>query len=458
MRLLLPVLLSAALVSAQGYGYGGGYGGGDDNGGGDSSNSGGDSGGGDDSASGNSGSDDTASSPIVPTSSSSSAAASATGNPTSLGVTGGKTCPNNIMCITATVNASTTLYELSAVSSKPGWMAIGFGQTMANSPMVIMWANADGTVTLSQRQADNEIMPTVVPSPPRVATLDDSASEALAALPTFAFTIPTQSGTKQNLIWAFGSTNPGSKDASATLVQHDIGSSGPIILDVSQPVGVSGTPTASGSELPPLSSSQKLIVAHAVVFAIAFMLLLPVGALFARLLRTSTTFWFKAHWIVQFYITAPAIILGFAFSVAGVQQHGSGHFNDDHKRLGLVICILYVVQCSLGAIIHFIKSATRLRRPPQNYLHAVLGLVIIGLALAQVHSGYDKEWNAATGRGEVSNGVKIVWIIWVVLLPVLYFGGLAFLPRQLRMEREERQEREASGFADKRQMQRSQDA
>jgi hypothetical protein len=37
--------------------------------------------------------------------------------------------------------------------------------------MVIMWANADGTVTLSQRTAPREVMPTLDPNPHRVATL-----------------------------------------------------------------------------------------------------------------------------------------------------------------------------------------------------------------------------------------------------------------------------------------------
>ncbi|KAG9015663.1 hypothetical protein FRB90_004551, partial [Tulasnella sp. 427] len=31
-------------------------------------------------------------------------------------------------------------------------------------------------------------------------------------------------------------------------------------------------------------------------------------------------------------------------------------------------------------------------RPIQNYAHAVLGLTIIGLALFNVHEGYDVEW------------------------------------------------------------------
>jgi hypothetical protein len=62
-----------------------------------------------------------------------------------------------------------------------GWLIVffahrGFGNTMANSPMVIMWPNSDGTITLSQRLASSEVMPTVVSSPPRVATLSTSLS------------------------------------------------------------------------------------------------------------------------------------------------------------------------------------------------------------------------------------------------------------------------------------------
>lgn len=46
----------------------------------------------------------------------------------------------------------------------------GFGSTMSDSPMVIMWPNRDGSVTLSQRAAVGHTQPTVVQNPPRVAT------------------------------------------------------------------------------------------------------------------------------------------------------------------------------------------------------------------------------------------------------------------------------------------------
>lgn len=40
---------------------------------------------------------------------------------------------------------------------------------MQGTPMVIMWANGDGSVTLSQRTAPGLVEPTLDPSPPRIA-------------------------------------------------------------------------------------------------------------------------------------------------------------------------------------------------------------------------------------------------------------------------------------------------
>lgn len=47
----------------------------------------------------------------------------------------------------------------------------GFGSHMAGSPMVIMWSNSDGTITLSQRSASSEVQPKLDSNPPRVASL-----------------------------------------------------------------------------------------------------------------------------------------------------------------------------------------------------------------------------------------------------------------------------------------------
>ncbi|KAH9926649.1 uncharacterized protein BXZ73DRAFT_102905 [Epithele typhae] len=179
--------------------------------------------------------------PSGPSSTSSAAAAVTTGP------TGGKIC-TDLMCVSGIVNGSTIQYTLESTGKDSlGWMAMGFGSQMANTPMVIMWSNSDGSVTLSQRKAPSEVMPTVDSSPPRAASVDMSAVALSGSQPQFGFTIPTDSTSLSSvpIIWAFGTTNPGSSAKDATLLQH--AESGPTKIDLSKPLESSGKPVMESS-------------------------------------------------------------------------------------------------------------------------------------------------------------------------------------------------------------------
>jgi hypothetical protein len=165
-----------------------------------------------------------------------------------------------------------------------------------------------------------------------------------------------------------------------------------------------------------LTPEQKLIAAHAIISAIGFLLLLPAGAFIARFLRTFTTVWFKGHFAVQFFIAGPVIITGVALGISAVTQMDNMHLNDVHKKWGAAIFALYFVQCTLGYAIHKLKPKNSQRRPPQNYFHAVFGLLIIGLAFYQVRTGYTVEWPLKTGLA-IPNAVHIVWYVWIVSFP-----------------------------------------
>jgi len=370
-------------------------------------------------------------------------------------LTGGSIC-TTLMCITATVNGSTVEYVLqSKGSSTLGWMAIGFGMQMANTPMVILWPNTDGTVTLSQRMASGYVMPTVDASPPRVATSELSSSDLTGSTPKLAFSIPKNTDTVQNLIWAFGTTRPSSA-VDATLEQHL--DSGATTIDLTQPLSTSGSSTSAGSPASsstsissgssgnisiPLLNYQRVIIAHGVLCVVGFLFMLPLGVYIARYMRTSTDAWFRSHWINQVLLSGPIIITGFVLGCVAVHQAGTPNSNDAHKKWGIVLLVLYFVQCSLGYIIHKFKpKSAATSRPIQNYGHAILGIVTIGVALYQVRTGYKVEWPQDTGRSALPKAADIVWIVWVVLLPVLYLAGLAFLPRQFRQERKRRQRRQ----------------
>ncbi|KAI0779570.1 hypothetical protein C8Q74DRAFT_1198609 [Fomes fomentarius] len=325
-------------------------------------------------------------------------------------------------------------------------MVSGFGAQMAGSPMVIMWPNSDGTITLSQRSASGEVMPTLVSNPPRVAAVDAAASDLTASQPTLSFTIPDDSSsTSQTLIWAFASSAPSSSSQSAPLQQHD--DSGAISLSFSS--DPNAVPSSSAPDTP-LLPYQKMIVAHAILCTIGFLILLPAGALLARYARTFTSGWFKGHWVFQLAIAGPIIVTGVALGIAAVSTAQAMHLNDDHKKWGVAIFVLYIVQCVLGEVIHRVKPTSwtvRKKRPLQNYFHAILGLLVIGLSFYQVRTGYRVEWVKTTSRPAISNAANIVWIIWVVLIPVLYFAGLAFLPKQLRQERPQVGKREPDEYA-----------
>lgn len=113
-----------------------------------------------------------------------------------------------------------------------------------------------------------------------------------------------------NLIWAFGTTKP-AEPADSTLLQHI--QSGAFTLDLTKTLpgggaagGIGGSNGTSALPLPkgtiniPFLSYQKLIIAHAAIVSLGFLILLPSGVLLARLTRTYNSKWFKGHWILQF--------------------------------------------------------------------------------------------------------------------------------------------------------------
>jgi len=380
-----------------------------------------------------------------------------------LAVSGDSQC-SRAMCISVIVhNNQTTSYDLTVSQSQVGWMALGFGQTMVAAPLVILWKDtSNGNTVVSQRAATDFVAPSIVSSPNPVATPLSYRAASNATALTLSFVVPSTTETRQNLIWAWSQTPPSGNAPDSTIVQHDDTGAFTMTLTNPLPDSIDG-PTSSGGNSTtstststsnsnyddndndlvgiPLTPSQKVFVAHGVLLTLAFMVILPLGALQARLFRTIVPgkWWFMAHWILQWPVSSILIIVGFALGVNEVTKLKSGHLNDTHKKWGLVLVILYVVQCSYGGVIHFFKS-TKARRPPQNYGHAVLGLLIISLSFWQVHTGLDDEWNAIGGI-YIPISIWTWWKVWVVMIPILYLVGLGLLPRQWRQEAKQRSPR-----------------
>jgi len=365
-----------------------------------------------------------------------------------------------LMCVTAFVNDTVVTYQLSSLNQL-GWMAIGFGTLMSDSAMVIMWWNSDGSITLSQRTATGDVTPTPDSNPPRVAATYQVLSSLTAALPTLAFTVPKDNATTENVIWAYGTSNPNSADPNTnSLIMHE--QSGAFMFNLSNHLdaddlpsvtqvnsGASGPPSqstdspspsgsSSGAQAissPPFKTFEKLIVAHAVIVAMGFLVILPTGAMVARWGRAVSDKWFYYHWFIQVVISIPVVVIGWTLGPLAVAEQGAKHADDAHKAIGILLFPLYIIQLCLGTFIHFFKKPYPRRHPPQNFVHGGLGIIIVVLAFVQTRTGLTKEWTKATSRGIDLTIFSNLWIAWVVFVPVAYFAGYSLLPRQLAYER-----------------------
>ncbi|KAJ6478937.1 hypothetical protein C8R45DRAFT_1006269 [Mycena sanguinolenta] len=193
-------------------------------------------------------------------------------------------------------------------------------------------------------------------------------------------------------------------------------------------------------------ANQGILIAHGIVCALGFALLLPFGAILARYLRTSQPWWYTGHWIAQFGIAGPVIVAGVALGHATSNKYGDSPLDhSSHQNLGNILLGLYIIQCAIGTIIHFFKPKNGIKvkgRLLQNYFHALLGLVVIALGMYQLHTGYDEEWPIYSGTGRLPHGVGVLWLLWFIVIVVVYAAGLVFLRKQYTQEAVKRKDME----------------
>jgi hypothetical protein len=104
-----------------------------------------------------------------------------------------------------------------------------------------------------------------------------------------------------------------------------------------------------------------------------------------------------------------------------------GNWVDPHKKMGLALLILICLQLVGGIFIHFVKIPFMGgHRPPQNYLHAILGLTIIACAFWQAWYGIMFEWTEGTGGVvPVPHSAWVGWIAWAVVSHIPFFFVIA---------------------------------
>ncbi|TCD60420.1 hypothetical protein EIP91_010212 [Steccherinum ochraceum] len=389
--------------------------------------------------------------------------------PVTASLTGDSWC-GTLMCVKATVNDTLVTYELKSLNQL-GWMSIGFGGHMSDTPLVIMWPNANGSITLSHRQATGHVQPTPVASPPRTARISQHTNLTSQASPTLAFDIPKNNDTLQQLIWAFGVTRP-PPDSDSTLEQHQ--DAGPFTLDLTKVLDDSGnsnagdngddpataaaptsaiiatttsslptfTPPPPQSPAQPSSSDPEnkvhksehdsLLLAHGALSFLGFAVLLPASVLAARWGRTRTDRWLKIHWFINVVLSVPVCVVGWVLGPLSVSRRGRKHVVNEHQILGVVVFALYMLQLLLGTLIIQRRAKPSTPHPPRNIVHVVLGLSILILCFVETKTGITRDPQFSSDTVKI---LTALWAAWTIIIPSSYLIGLKDLRRQRDQER-----------------------
>ncbi|KAH9961322.1 hypothetical protein BC827DRAFT_1131912 [Russula dissimulans] len=160
---------------------------------------------------------------------------------------------------------------------------------------------------------------------------------------------------------------------------------------------------------------------HALLASAAWLIMIPIGTLLPRYIRTFTTArWWLAHAFLNFVVSGPLLLASFMIIKSDLPPHFKRP-SDTHKRVGLTIFGLYLTQCVLGLFVHYVRIPFPVlgSRPPQNYFHAVLGLATIGLAVYQVYTGIYIKWPHAT-KLPLSDTAKHSWMILAIVSPAVF--------------------------------------
>ncbi|BGP04748.1 Deoxycytidine monophosphate (dCMP) deaminase [Rhodotorula toruloides] len=194
----------------------------------------------------------------------------------------GQTLTTAAYTLTMAANASSVLISCAYKGkvSELGWMGFGTGSAMSDADILVLWPNSDGSWTISHRTAATTVMPTLVGTANKDSLTDSSGSvRVVASLSSksqtdspavVTFVRPLQmpatykgkgeyyqlkKAINQQVIYAYGTKNPGSSAQDATLTQHPLDGMGATYVDLS--ATFSATSAAIEAPLSPVKGGSS---------------------------------------------------------------------------------------------------------------------------------------------------------------------------------------------------------
>ncbi|KAK5214548.1 hypothetical protein LTR72_012277, partial [Exophiala xenobiotica] len=192
--------------------------------------------------------------------------------------------------------------------------------------------------------------------------------------------------TEQPWIWAIG---PGahvrSNSQNADIEQHS--HYGVFFTDMNKARATAASvPTVTGTSNINTTAQpgyiNDLVVLHAILLGVAFVIAFPLGAVSLRVLRS-----FNIHWIVQLF-TSVACLVGLCVAIAlSALDVEWGDFDFAHQTIGIVVVVLAFVQGMLDYR-HHMNYRKFKGRTVVSYVHVLFGRTIIWFGMLDTVLGF----------------------------------------------------------------------
>lgn len=340
-----------------------------------------------------------------------------------------QTCPEKDVCFSLNVpeqsassGSGDIFFQLSAPTTY-SWVALAQGTMMSNANMFVMYSSANGqNVTVSSRIASGHMMPTHSDAA-SVYLLDGSGISNGRMTANIRCSNCTSWGTGTmslqggNSDWVYAHSKGSlidSDDKNALISQHD--RHGSFQWDLSRATGGStmnpftNTTTTTNSSNSAEGQNQwqrlstkaqrRFIHVHGALASIAFIAILPIGALLVRLSSFSGLIWVHGGLQVFGYIIF-ITAAGFGVFIA----NGAAYLNEPHAIIGMIILGGFFFMPFLGMMHHRVYKKIQ-QRTSWSYAHIftgragiVLGMINggLGLRLANARRSYTIAYGVAAG-------------------------------------------------------------
>lgn len=319
-------------------------------------------------------------------------------------------------------------------SSTTEWLAIGQGERMAGSNMLIVYSSSSSNITLSPRISEGHSEPQLNREADVTLLEGSGISDGVMTANVRCDSCISWEGGSMDpsapnspWIWAVKTGSPlESTDLSESLQHHDL--RGDLTFDHNKATGGNSENPFRGLPVPeslgdasPVSMNRMntMRAAHGIIMSITFVILFPLFALSLYVIPYSKTVP-RIHAPLQIFALCLAIAgFGIGVSLAREQENADEY----HPKIGYVVVgclVLFQPAFGLAQHIHFRKTQ---QRGSYGVLHAWFGRSVLLLGI--INGGLGFLWSGI-GEPGTPKSAAIAYVVVAAIMVASYAGVILF--------------------------------